>query len=42
MLYDSVNDPDETMNLADVPGYAADVSRLQRLIAENIANRGGW
>jgi arylsulfatase A-like enzyme len=42
MLYDSVNDPDETVNLADEPGHTADVSRLQRLIAENIANRGGW
>lgn len=42
MLYDSVNDPDETVNLADEPDYTADVSRLQHLIAENIANRGGW
>ena len=42
MLYDSMNDPDETVNLADEPEYKADVSRLQRLIAENIANRGGW
>jgi arylsulfatase A-like enzyme len=42
MLYDSVNDSDETVNLADEPGYAADVARLQQLIAENIANRGGW
>ena len=42
MLYDSVNDPDETVNLVDEPGYAADVSRLQQLIAENIASRGGW
>ena len=42
MLYDSVDDADETVNLADEPGYAADVSRLQQLIAENIASRGGW
>jgi len=42
MLYDSVNNPDETVNLADEPGHAADVSRLQQLIAENIASRGGW
>jgi len=42
MLYDSVNDPDETVNLADQSEYAADVSRLQALIAENIAHRGGW
>jgi len=42
MLYDSVNDPDETVNLADKPEHAEDVSRLQALIAENIANRGSW
>jgi len=42
MLYDSVNDADETVNLADQPEYAADVSRLRALIAENIAHRGGW
>ena len=42
MLYDSVNDPDETVNLVGEPGYAADVSRLQQLIAENMASRGGW
>lgn len=42
MLYDSVKDPDETVNLADEPEHAADVTRLQQLIAENIANRGGW
>jgi len=42
MLYDSVNDPDETVNLADEPEHSEDVSRLQALIAENIANRGGW
>jgi len=42
MLYDSVNDPDETVNLADKPGHTEDVSGLQKLIAKNIANRGGW
>jgi len=42
MLYDSVNDPDETVNLTDKPEHAEDVSRLQALIAKNIANRGGW
>jgi iduronate 2-sulfatase len=42
MLYDSVNDPDETVNLIDEPGHAEDVVVLQALLAENIANRGGW
>ena len=42
MLYDSVNDNDETVNLADEPEHAAVVTGLQQLIAENIANRGGW
>jgi iduronate 2-sulfatase len=42
MLYDSMNDPDETVNLANEPGHSADVSRLQQLITENIASRGGW
>jgi iduronate 2-sulfatase len=42
MLYDSVNDPHETVNLADESGHTEDVSRLRHLIDENIANRGGW
>jgi hypothetical protein len=42
MLYDSVNDSDETVNLANEPEHAAVVTRLQQLIAENIADRGGW
>ena len=42
MLYDSVNDPDETVNLADEPGHAEDVVMVQQLLAENIADRGGW
>jgi arylsulfatase A-like enzyme len=42
MLYDSVNDSDETVNLADEPGYAEDVASLRQLIATNIDNRGGW
>ena len=42
MLYDSKNDPHETVNLADKADYATDVSKLQQLIAENIVNRGGW
>ena len=42
MLYDSANDPDETVNLADSPELATDVVMLRKSIAENIANRGGW
>jgi len=42
MLYDSVNDNAETVNLTDEPEHAVDVVRLQQLIAENIDNRGGW
>jgi iduronate 2-sulfatase len=42
MLYDSVNDSAETVNLTDEPEHAVDVARLQQLIAENMANRGGW
>jgi iduronate 2-sulfatase len=42
MLYDSVNDRDETVNLADEPGYAADVAKLQQLISKTIEDRGGF
>ena len=37
-----MNDSTETVNLADEPEHAVGVARLQQLIAENIANRGGW
>ncbi len=42
MLYDSVNDNAETVNLTDEPEHAVDVVRLQQLIAENMTIRGGW
>ena len=42
MLYDSVNDVDETVNLADEPGHAADVAELRQLLSKNIADRGGF
>jgi arylsulfatase A-like enzyme len=42
MLYDSVNDSDETVNLADQPGYTTVITELRRLIAENIEDRGGF
>jgi len=42
MLYDSVNDIDETVNLADEPGHAADVAELKELLSKNIADRGGF
>jgi arylsulfatase A-like enzyme len=42
MLYDSVNDSGETVNLADQPGYATVITELRRLIAENIEDRGGF
>ena len=42
MLYDSVNDSDEAVNLAVEPEYASVVTDLQQLITENIAKRGGW
>ncbi len=42
MLYDSANDSDETVNLADEPGFATDVAELRQLLSKNIGDRGGY
>ena len=42
MLYDSVNDSDESVNLADHPAYTTVITELQRRIAENIEDRGSF
>jgi choline-sulfatase len=41
MLYNSVSDSDETVNLANEPKHAADVARLRQMIAKTISERGG-
>ncbi|MEE9464628.1 MAG: sulfatase/phosphatase domain-containing protein, partial [Candidatus Neomarinimicrobiota bacterium] len=42
MLYDSVNDGDETENLANEPEHTAVVTALQQLIVNTIEDRGGF
>jgi hypothetical protein len=42
MLYDSVNDSDETENLANEPEHTAVVTALQQLIVNTIEDRDGF